>query len=74
MSNCDCERCQRDREYRDYQARPNRPDEPEIEFTLTLSEAKALYRELEKSYINQENVLAVDLIMNLGKFVDRFGK
>lgn len=73
MSQCDCPRCVADRERRLHIVDPILK-EPEIEFTLTLSEARALYRELEKSYINQENILAVDLIMNLGRFVDRFGK
>jgi len=43
-------------------------------FILTLEQARALYRELEKSYINQENPLAVAVVMDLGKFIDRFSK
>lgn len=43
----------------------------EPEFTLTMAEARALWSELARQYINHENELAVKVIMRLGKFVDQ---
>lgn len=41
-------------------------------FYLTYHEAAALYAELERQYINHENDIAVRVVKNLGKFVERF--
>jgi hypothetical protein len=80
MSYCTCDRCEADREKRQM---PNKPlvdwqkfgqalrGEKPV-FVITVEEARALYSELEKQYVNHENILAVKVVFSLQKFVEKY--